>query len=151
MPLPHYSAVYEHWAPVVVRVLFGLIFLMSAYFKIPGTDSFMMQVDMSGAVGIPFPFVAVLLAFVLEVVGGVALVVGYHTRTAAAVLAAFVLLIAVFFYRDLSNQATFGLFMSCLTQAGGLIYVSVYGTQHVAMQRDSLSHMERSERGPVVI
>lgn len=149
MPLPHYSIAYERWAPVVVRVLFGLVFLMSAYFKIPGTESFMMQVEMSAAVGIPFAYLAVLLAFILEVVGGAALVVGYHTRTAAAALAVFVLLIAAFFYRDLSDQVTFGYFMSCLTQAGGLIYVSVYGTQYRAIKRDPLPRVEPPATAPM--
>lgn len=140
MTLPHVSPVYENWAPVVARVVSGLIFLMSAFYKIPGTESFLMQVEMSGAAGIPFPFVAVLLAFVLEVVAGIALVIGWHTRTAAVLLAAFVLLIAAFFYRDLSDQATFGLFMSCITQVAGLIYISVYGAQHVAVAKDPLPH-----------
>ena len=83
MQLPHFSSAYETWAPTIVRIISGLVFLMSAYYKIPGTEMFNMQVEMSGAVGIPFPYVAVLLAFVLEVVGGVALVIGWHARTAA--------------------------------------------------------------------
>lgn len=140
MALPHFSRAYEHWAPVAVRVVFGAVFLLSAYYKIPGTDSFNMQVGMSGAVGIPLPIVAVTLAFILEVVAGVALIIGYHTRTAAVALAAFVLLIGVFFYRDWSDQVTFGYFMSCLTQAAGLVYVSVYGAQTIAYRKDPLPH-----------
>ena len=93
---------------------------------------------MSGAVGIPLPYVAVLLAFVLEVIAGIALVVGWHARTAAIVLAAFVALIAFFFYRDLSDQATFASFMSCITQIAGLVYISVYGAQYAALKRDPL-------------
>ena len=113
---------------------------MSAYYKIPGTEMFNMQVEMSGAVGIPFPYVAVLLAFVLEVVGGVALVIGWHARTAAVLLAGFVMLIAFFFYRDWSDQATLGLFITCVTQTVGLVYISVYGTQHLAVRKDPRPH-----------
>ena len=133
----HYSRAYEIWVPTIVRVVFGLIFLMSAYFKIPGSESFHMQVEMSGAVGIPFPLIAVILAFVLEVVAGIALVIGWQTRTAALALAVFVMLIAVFFYRNWSDQAVFGLFMSCITQAGGLLYLSVYGARHIAVAKDA--------------
>lgn len=140
MKLPHFSTAYENWVPVIVRIIFGLVFLMSAYFKIPGTESFAMQVGMSADVGIPLPFIAVLLAFILEVVGGVALVVGWQTRTFAILLAGFVMLVAVFFYRDLSDQVTFGYFMSCLTQAAGLAYISVYGAQHAAVAKDPLPH-----------
>ncbi len=101
---------------------------------------FNMQVEMSGAVGIPFPYVAVLLAFVLEVVGGVALVIGWHARTAAVLLAGFVMLIAFFFYRDWSDQATLGLFITCVTQTVGLVYISVYGAQHLAVRKDPRPH-----------
>jgi putative oxidoreductase len=138
MKLPLFSAVYESWAATVARIIFGLVFLMSASFKIPGTESFAMQVEMSAGVGIPFPYIAVVLALILEVVAGIALVIGYHTRIAALLLAGFVMLIALFFYRDLSDQATFGLFMSCLTESAALIYISVYGAQYAAVKKDPL-------------
>lgn len=138
MLLPHHTTWYETWAPVIVRIFFGFVFLLSAYYKIPGSESFAMQVAMSDAVGIPLPYFAVLAAFVFEVIAGVALMIGWHTRTAAVLLAGFVFLVAIFFYRDWSNQANFGLFMSCLTQIAGLVYVSVYGTQHLAMRKDAV-------------
>lgn len=145
MILPHFSPAYERWAPVLVRVIFGLTFLMSAYYKIPGTETFSMQVAMSGDVGIPFPLIAVILAFVLEVVGGIALVIGWQTRTFAIALAAFVALIAAFFYRNLGDQAVFGLFMSCVTQIAGLVYLSVYGAQYAALSPDPLPNgMQRT-------
>lgn len=138
MTLPHYSPAYERWAPVIVRIIFGLTFLMSAFYKIPGTETFSMQVAMSGTAGIPFPLIAVTLAFILEVVAGIALVIGWQTRTAAVSLAVFVMLIAVFFFRNLGDQAIFAQFMSCVTLAAGLVYISVFGTQHGAVAKDPL-------------
>lgn len=142
MQLPHHNPLYVKWAPVIARIIFALTFLMSAFYKIPGTESFAMQVEMSGSVGIPLPFVAVTLAFILEVIAGIALLIGWHTRTAAILLAGFVFLVALFFYRDWSNQATFGLFISCLLEIAGLLYISVYGAESVAIKRDTqtLSH-----------
>ncbi len=145
MTLPHFSSTYENWAPTVARIIFGVVFLMSAFFKIPGSESFTFQVGMSADAGIPFPLIAVTLAFILEVIGGIALVIGWQTRTAAVLLADFVMLIALFFYRDWSNQATFGLFMSCVTLTSGLVYLSVYGAQHAAVAKDPLPHtMQRA-------
>lgn len=138
MALPPHMGVYERWVPVVVRIFFGLVFLMSAFFKIPGTESFIMQVEMSGNVGIPFPLVAVTLAFILEVIGAVGLILGWQTRTLSFLLAGFVLLIAIFFYRHISDQAVFAQFMSCLAEAAGLLYISVYGAQHFAVKKDPL-------------
>jgi putative oxidoreductase len=140
MKLSIFSPAYEAWVPVIVRCVFGFVFLMSAYYKIPGTETFTMQVGMSEAVGIPLPLIAVLLAFILEVVGGIALIVGWHVRIFAFLFAGFVLLIALFFYRDWSDQATFGMFMSAFTQSAALVYISVYGAQHLALKKDPLPH-----------
>lgn len=134
MTLPHLTRPYETWAPVVARVLFGLLFLNSAFWKIPGTEMFTMQVAGAEAVGLPFATVAVFLAFVLEVVAGLMLVFGYKTRTAAAVLMVFVFLILVFYGRNLADQTQMMTFFSCLQVIAGLIYISVYGAQKAAVQ-----------------
>ncbi|MCE9644119.1 DoxX family protein [Candidatus Parcubacteria bacterium] len=128
---------YRNWAPVLARLIFGATFLMAAYYKIPGTESFTMEVNMSAAAGIPFPLVAVFLAFLLELFGGLALVFGVWTRVAAFLLAPFVLLIALFFFRNLADQAQFGMFMSCMGLIAGLLYVSVYGARHAAVSKDA--------------
>lgn len=138
MVLPHLTPIYEKWAPVAARVIFGGIFLMSAFFKIPGTEMFQMQVEMSAQAGIPLPLVAVFLAFVLEVVAGIALVVGWQTRTAAASLIVFTVLIALFFFRNLADQAQFVSFMGCVQLIAGLLYVSVYGAQSMAVKTCTL-------------
>lgn len=134
MTLPHLTPTYEKWAPVIARVLFGLIFLSGAAFKIPGTENFDMQVGFATGAGIPLPMIAVLLAFLLEVFAGVALIIGFHTRTAAAALIAFVVLIIFFFYRNPGDPAQFPLFMSSLQLIAGLLYVSVYGAQNMAFK-----------------
>ncbi len=148
MKLPHFSATYENIASASARIILGLVFLMSAAFKIPGTAMFAMQVEMSGAAGIPLPLAAVALAFMLELLGGIALVIGWHTRTAAVLLAGFVMLIAFFFYRNLSDQAVFAQFMSCVTLASALVYLSVYGAQTLAVKKDPLPAHVKSN-GPM--
>jgi putative oxidoreductase len=132
-----YIELYEKWVPVVARIIFGLTFLMSAYYKIPGSESFAMQVGMSDGAGIPFAYVAVLLAFALELVGGLALVLGWQTRLFSFLLAGFVMLIALFFFRNWSDQQTMGNFISCCIEAAGLGYVSVYGARHFAVRKDN--------------
>ncbi|MES2994757.1 MAG: DoxX family protein [Patescibacteria group bacterium] len=136
MTLPHYSGAYEAWAPVIARLAFAATFLISAFFKIPGTETFTMQVGMAGAAGLPFPLVMVTLAFILEVCAGIALVIGWRTRTAGFLLALFTLLIAFVFYRNLADQAQFAGFMSCMALVAGLVYVSVYGAKHAAVRKD---------------
>jgi putative oxidoreductase len=136
MNLPHYWRAYEHWAPVLARIIFGAMFLMGASMKIPGTESFTMEVGMTAAAGVPFAMIAVTLALILEVVAGVSLIIGWHARTAAFVLAIFTLALAIIFYSNWSDQMVMGQFISHLGLMSGLIYVSVFGAKHVAVKRD---------------
>ncbi|MEJ0053309.1 MAG: DoxX family protein [bacterium] len=138
MNLPHCSRAYEAWVPVVARVIFGGLFLMGAAFKIPMTSGFAGEAAMTAAAGVPFATPAVFLAFILEVVLGVALIIGWHARTAGFLLAIFTLILALVFYRDFSNPMIMGQFVSHLGLIAGLLYISVYGAQHVAVRRDVL-------------
>ena len=138
MTLPHLTPQYEKWAPFVARLIFGAAFLLSAFYKIPGSDSFNMQVGMTAEAGLPFAYLAVVLAFLLEIVAAVALIIGWHTRTAAASLAVFILIIAVVFFRDITDPNQFPMFMTCLELTAGLIYVSVYGAQTIAIKKCQL-------------
>lgn len=125
--MQNYVSSFIAWAPVVGRILLGVIFLHSAYYKIPGSELFGFQVEASAAAGIPFPALAVLLAFLLEVVAGIALIIGWYTRQAAAALIGFVILIALFFVRDISDQMQMITLFSCLELIAGLLYVTAFG------------------------
>jgi putative oxidoreductase len=81
----------------LVRIMTGVIFIAHGYMKffvmgIPGTTGFFAQV------GIPAPGIMALLVATLEVVGGIALVLGLLTRLAALGLA-INMLGAIFFVR----------------------------------------------------
>ena len=133
--IPHTSW-YEKWAPVLGRILMGGLFLMGAAFKIPGTSGFTMEAGMTAAAGVPFATIAVALAFVLEVVGGLAIILGWHARIAACLLAVFTLALAIIFYSNFSNPMVMGEFISHLGLIAGLLFISVYGAKTVAIKRD---------------
>lgn len=134
MALPHQTRAYETWAPVIGRILIAGAFLMGAAFKIPGTEGFTNEVAMSVAAGIPFATVAVFLAFILEVVAGVSLIIGWNTRLMAFLLTLFTLLLIFFFYRDISDPMKMGMLVSHLNLIAGLLYISVYGAQRMAVK-----------------
>lgn len=94
-----------------------------------------MEVGMTAAVGVPFASVAVVLAFILEVVGAVAIIVGYKTRLFAFLLALFTALLTVLFHMNFSDPMGMGMFISHLSLIGGLLYLSVYGAQKAAVAR----------------
>jgi putative oxidoreductase len=129
------SRAYETWAPFVARVILAFQFGLAALFKILMHAG---EVAQTAMVGVPFPEVAVWLAFVLEVAGAVCLIVGYRVRLVAAVLAPYVLLLAVLFYHNFSDPMIMGMFVSHLGLIAALLYVSVYGAQRIAVRKDSL-------------
>ena len=136
MKLPHFSRSYQQFAPLVARVIFGGMFLMGAAFKIPGTAPFLGEVGMSAAQGLPFAMIFVALAFLLEVVCGIAVIVGWHTRHAAFVLAVFTAALTFIFHSDFADMNSIGQFVSHLGLIAGLLYVSVYGAQSFAVSKD---------------
>jgi putative oxidoreductase len=126
MSFPPYVQAYERWAPRVARALLAIQFSVAAYYKL---TMFSMQVGQTVAVGVPLPQVAVALGLVLELVGIAALVTGWQLRRISVVLAAYVALLAVLFYRDWSDPMKFGFFISHLGLIAACLYVSVYGAK----------------------
>ncbi len=133
--IPH-TRWYETWAPVVARVLLGGLFLMGAAFKIPGSHGFAMEAGMTAATGVPLASIAVLLAFLLEVIGALAIILGWHARAAACVLAFYTLALGIIFYANFSDPMVMGEFISHLGLVAGLLFVSVYGAKTFAIRRD---------------
>ena len=82
----------ERTINVASRVLLAHIFVISGWSKIAGyagTQAYMTSVGLPGAV-LP-------LVIALELLGGVALIVGFHTRWVALALAAFSIVAALIF------------------------------------------------------
>lgn len=80
---------------LIGRLLLAALFLPAGLSKLSGFEG---TVGYITSVGLPLPAVAAAAALVVEVLGSVALVVGFQTRIVAAVLAVFTLVASVFFH-----------------------------------------------------
>jgi len=111
------------------RVLLALMFVMAGFGKltnVAGTAGYIA----SG--GLPFPGLLAVLAGLLELIAGVALIVGYKARWSALALAVFTLLAAALFHQFWAAPAERRmveqlLFMKDLAVAGGLLMVAALG------------------------
>jgi putative oxidoreductase len=104
------------------RVMISAIFLVSGLTKITayaGTHSYM------EAMGVPGGLLPLVIA--TEVLGGLAIVIGWQTRLAALALAGFSLVSALLFHFDLADQTQFILFMKNLAMAGGFLFLVANG------------------------
>ena len=114
---------------LVGRLLLALLFLPAGIGKITG---FAGTVGYIGSVGLPLPALGAVIAIVVEIVGGVALIAGFGTRIAALILALFTLAASFFFHAYwavLADQqfVTQLLFMKNIAVVGGLLTLSAWG------------------------
>lgn len=77
------------------RLALAALFLPAGLNKISAFDGTVAYIQ---SVGLPLAALGAVLAIVIEVVGGLALVAGYRTRLAALVLAGFTLVASVLFH-----------------------------------------------------
>lgn len=111
------------------RLLLALMFLPAGIAKIGG---FAGMVGFATSVGMPMPQVGVAIALLIEVVGGLALVVGFGTRWAALALALFTLVASFFFHNywalPADQQMTQQLmFFKNMAIIGGLLTLAAWG------------------------
>lgn len=118
------SDVTQASASLIGRVLLSAIFILPGCSKLAAPA---MMVGYISSVGLPLPQLALALAIVVEIGGGLALIAGYRTRTVAAVLAVFSLFTALAFHNALGDQNQFIYFFKNIAMAGGLLQVVAFG------------------------
>jgi putative oxidoreductase len=111
-------------AALAGRALLSAIFILSGISKISAPAGMVAYIE---SVGLPFPALALVLAILVELAGGVALVLGYRTRLVAAGLAVFSVATALAFHNQLADQNQFIHFFKNLAMAGGLLQVVAFG------------------------
>lgn len=115
---------------LVARILLGHMFLLSGISKISaytGTQGYM------EAMGIPGALLPAVIG--LEIVGGLALMLGIKTRLIAYGLAGFSVGAAIIFHADFSDQIQMIMFMKNWTIAGGLLLLAVHGSGELSLER----------------
>jgi putative oxidoreductase len=111
-------------APAVGRALISALFILSGLSKLAAPAATIGYIQ---SVGLPFPSIAFGVAAFVELVGGIALLLGYRTRIVATVLFVFVLATAVFFHRNFADVNQFIHFFKNVAISGGLLQIVAFG------------------------
>lgn len=125
------------------RILLASLFLISGIGKLAApaaTKAYIVHA------GLPLPDLAYLLAVVVEVGFGLALLAGYRTRAVAAVMAVFTLATAFAFHLHLGDQNQFIHFFKNVAITGGLLQVvalgaGAYSLDNLRWQRRPVAHL----------
>jgi putative oxidoreductase len=117
-------------APAAGRVMISTLFLLSGIAKVAAPA---MTIGYIQSVGLPLPGVAFAFSALIEIAGGLALLLGFHTRITASILFVFTLAAAVFFHSHLADQNQFIHFFKNVAIAGGLLNVLAFGGGRISL------------------
>jgi putative oxidoreductase len=112
------------------RILLSVLFVVSGVGKIgaySGTAAYM------ASAGVPGALLPIVIA--LEVLGAVAIVLGWKTRPVAALLAGFTLLSAALFHNNFADQVQSIMFLKNLAIAGGFLLLIARGAGPLSLDR----------------
>ncbi|MBN6151852.1 DoxX family protein [Xanthomonas sp. AmX2] len=106
------------------RLAMAAIFLISGVGKLAAPAA---TIGYIASAGLPAPQAAFGIAVLVEIGGGVALVLGYRSRWVAAALALFCVATACGFHARFSDQNQFIHFFKNLAMAGGFLQIAAFG------------------------
>ena len=109
---------------VVARLLMAQLFILSGWQKLTGfsgTEAYF------SSLGIPLVSVVAPLVILVELGGGLALLLGFKARWVAAVMAAFTVGAALIAHTNFADQGQMINFMKNLSIAGGLLWFTRCG------------------------
>lgn len=118
-------------SPLVVigRVLLALMFILAGFQKLTSLEG---TAGYIASGGLPFPAVLAVLVGLLELVGGLAIAIGFQARIAALALGVFTIAASLLFHKFWAVPAEQAMvqqlmFMKNLSVAGGMFIVAALG------------------------
>ena len=113
------------YVPLIARALLGLIFVMSGISKITGFEGTQQYMASQGMPATAFFLVA---AIVVEILGGLSVILGVWARVGAAALVLFLIPATLIFHTDFSQQTQMIMFLKNVSIMGGLLLLIAYGS-----------------------
>jgi putative oxidoreductase len=117
------------FTPLAGRILMSVIFLISGFFKIGGYSQ---MVAYAASKGLPMAGVAIACAAVLELAGGLAILVGFQTKIAAWLLFLYLIPTTFVFHnfwtmQGMDQQNNMIHFLKNVAIMGGLVILAANG------------------------
>jgi len=121
----------EKNANVVGRIMLALIFIIAGFGKLgagyEGTQAYM------AAMGVPASLLPAVI--LLEIGGGLALIIGWQTRWVAVALAGFTLIAAAIFHHEFADQIQMIMFLKNIAISGGLLVLASQGAAGLSVDQ----------------
>jgi putative oxidoreductase len=121
------------YGPPLGRILIAALFVISGFDKLMDTGG---TAGYIASQGLPMPQVLVWVAIIIELLGGLMLVVGYKVRAAVLVLFLFTIVATVVFHPWWADPSQQNDFLKNVAILGGLLYVAAHGAGKLAMDKE---------------
>jgi putative oxidoreductase len=111
-------------AALIGRLFYSSLFILYGYFKLTGlagTTAYMTKQ------GLPAPAVSAILAAVIELGGGLLMLIGYQTRLVALGLGVYVLIAALIAHTNFADGNQMSHFMKNMAIVGGSLAFVAFG------------------------
>jgi len=119
----------QNWLSLIGRIALAWIFIEAGFGKLTAIQG---TADYIRHAGVPMADVAVWAAIVIELLGGIALAIGWKARWMAALFVVFVAVASYFFHQywtadaaEMMNQKNH--FLKNISIIGGMLYVIAFG------------------------
>ncbi|WP_323846168.1 DoxX family protein [Microbulbifer magnicolonia] len=123
-----HNPIYCDLGKLLGRVLMSLMFITAGWNKIGGYSGTQAFMESAGVPGILLP-----LVILVELIGGLAILLGYFTRWWALALALFCLASAWLFHYVPGDQGQMVSFMKNITIAGGFLILACAGAGRLSL------------------
>ncbi len=112
---------------VIARLLISIVFLISAFDKIIDFEGTLHYMANHGMLKREFFLIS---AIIIQIMGGLSLFFGYHSRYGAMLLVVFLIPTTLIFHTDFSRQGEMVMFMKNLAVIGGLLMIVAFDLSH---------------------
>ena len=109
---------------LIGRIFLSVLFIMSGFAKLTGLAG---TAQFFAAVGLPAPMVLAVLVGLLELFGGLAILLGFRTRAVALVMAVFTLAATAVAHMNFADQMQLLMAQKNLAIAGGFLVLAAFG------------------------
>lgn len=132
----------QKFLPLFGRVLLALIFIIAGFHKITGFGG---TAEMMAGRGLPLPEVLLVATILIELGGGLMILLGWHARWAALAIFLFLIPTTLIFHaywsvdpsQPLMVKNQMNQFMKNLAIMGGMLYVVAYGSGPFSLKKSN--------------
>jgi putative oxidoreductase len=117
-------------AILVGRALLSILFILSGFAKLTAISG---TAGWFGSIGLPLPTVTAVVVGLVELLGGLAILVGFKTRIAAILLAVFTLAATAIAHLDFADQMQMLMLQKNLGLVGGFLLLAAVGAGSISI------------------